>query len=220
VTALARPCICLVTDRRQLSPDARTTADEIRALNHWIEEAMDLVDVIQIRERDLEGARLMALASEVASKATGTRTAVVVNDRADVALAAGAGGVHLRADGPAVERVRAIGPRGWIVGRSIHSAGEAATSTADYVVFGTVFQSRSKPQGPAQGIEHLQAAARVSRSPLLAIGGIDPGRAADCCSAGAAGIAAIGMFLPEGRAPGSLGITRAVAALRAAMTSR
>jgi thiamine-phosphate diphosphorylase len=219
VTAIARPCICLVTDRRQLSPDARTAAEEIQALSRWIDEALDLVDLIQIRERDLEGARLLALASDVALRAQGTRTAVVVNDRADVALAAGADGVHLRADGPAADRVRAIGPRGWIVGRSIHSVDEAATSGADYVIFGTVFQSRSKPQGPIQGIERLQAAARASRAPVLAIGGIDPGRAGECWRAGAAGVAAIGLFLPEGRAAGSLGITRAVEALRAAMTS-
>jgi len=219
VTGIARPCICLVTDRRQLSPDARTIADELHALSRWIDQAADLVDLIQIRERDLEGARLLALASDVVSRAKGTRTAVVVNDRADVALAARAAGVHLRADGPAVERVRAIGPGGWIVGRSIHSVDEAATSGADYVIFGTVFPSRSKREGLSQGIEHLQAAARASRAPLLAIGGIDPGRAGECWRAGAAGVAAIGLFLPEGRAPGSLGIARAVDALRAAMSS-
>ncbi len=78
--------------------------------------------MIQLRERDLDAASLRALAARLADRArAGTR--VVVNDRADVARAAGAAGVHLRADGPPVALVRTLGPAEWMVGRSVHAAG-------------------------------------------------------------------------------------------------
>ena len=89
---------------------------------------------------------------------------------------------------------------------------------ADYLLFGTVFPSQSKPAGtPAQGVDRLREAVQASRIPVLAIGGIDPARAGQCLAAGAAGVAGIGVFLPEGCALGAMGIRRAAEALRAAM---
>jgi thiamine-phosphate diphosphorylase len=218
VTRLPRPCVCLVTDRRKLSPDARTALEEIRALEQWLDEAIDLVDLIQIRERDLPAPELCALVTGIAARARGSRTAVVVNDRADVALASVAGGVHVRADGPPVDRLRALGPPDWLIGRSVHSQREAkAGHLADYLVFGTIFPSASKPDEQTQGVERLKALTGAATVPVLAIGGIDPARAAACRAAGAAGVAAIGIFLPDGRAPGAMGISRAVEALRASM---
>jgi len=224
-----------VTDRRRLSPDARTTLEEIRALEAWLDEAIDLVDLIQIRERDLPASHLCALVTGIAGRARGTRTTVVVNDRADVGLASGADGLHVRADGPPVDRLRALGPPHWLMGRSIHSLAEVGptpgvdfrepanrlpeSSLADYLIFGTVFRSASKPDGQTQGLEAVRALTAAATVPILAIGGIDPSRAAACRAAGAAGIAAIGIFLPDGRAPEAMGITRAVEALRAAMTA-
>ena len=76
---------------------------------------------------------------------------MLVNDRADVAIAAGADGVHLRADGPPVARVRTLASRDWIVGRSVHSVAEARAASqdgADYLLFGTVFPAGSKAGGP------------------------------------------------------------------------
>jgi thiamine-phosphate pyrophosphorylase len=211
--------VYLVTDRRQLAPGARTVRDELAALERWLDEAMAAgVDVIQIRERDLDAAALSACAGRVATRARGTRTTVLVNDRADVALAAGAAGVHLRAAGPPEARVRALGPAGWVVGRSVHDLDEArAHDAADYLLFGTMFAGGSKPDGaPVQGLPGLARVVAVSRIPVIAIGGIDPARAGACAAAGAAGVAGIGVFLPSGRAPGGLGPARATAALRAA----
>jgi thiamine-phosphate pyrophosphorylase len=207
-----------VTDRRQLSPAARTVAAEVARLEAWLDEAIDTVDLIQIRERDLDGGDLHALAARLAQRSRGTRTRVVINDRADVALAAGLDGVHLRADGPDTGRIRALGGASWLVGRSVHRQDELlAHSSASYFLFGTVFPTGSKePPAPAQGLEALTAAVRTTDRPVLAIGGITPARAAGCFRAGAAGVAAISLFLPEGHAPGSLGIIRAVAELRAA----
>jgi thiamine-phosphate diphosphorylase len=217
-----RPVLCLVTDRQRLAPGARTEREALRALEAQLAAAIAAgVDLIQIRERDLESGVLAAFVRGVIARAQGAPTAIVVNDRADVALVSGAGGVHLRSDGPPVERVRGLGPPGWIVGRSIHSAAEALThGSADYLLLGTVFPSESKPAGsPAIGLEGLRAAAGAGPAPILAIGGVDPANAAACISAGASGIAAIGAFLPKGPAAGAPGVARAVAAFRRAMAT-
>jgi thiamine-phosphate pyrophosphorylase len=218
VNSISIPAICLVTDRRQLSPDARTDAEALAQLETWLDEAIGRADLIQVRERDLDALQLTALAARLALRARGTRSRIVINDRADVALAAGLQGVHLRADGPATARVRALGPPTWLVGRSVHHRDEVlAQRDADYLLFGTVFPSASKEGSvAAQGTDALGAVARSTDRPILAIGGITPERAAACARAGAAGVAAIGLFLPEGRRRGSLGIVRAVGELRAA----
>ena len=219
--ALPRPCVYLVTDRKQLAPGARTARDEVAALQAWLEEAIEAgVDVIQLREPDLDSRPLADLTRRLSERATGTRTRVLVNDRTDVARAAAAHGVHLRGDGPPVARVRELGPAKWIVGRSVHSPAEAASASeagADYVLFGTMFTGGTKSAPPQlAGLDRLRDAVAASRAPVIAIGGIDPARAALCLDAGAAGVAAISMFLPEGRSPLAMGVGRAVAALRAA----
>lgn len=221
--ALPHPWIYLVTDRARLTPDARTTRDAIVALESFVADAIDAgVDVIQLRERDLDGGALRDLAARVHRRASGTLTRVLVNDRADVAIAAGADGVHLRADGPPVVRVRTLALGDWIVGRSVHSVAEARAASldsADYVLFGTVFPGGSKGGGPEDDqLPALHEVARTTQVPVIAIGGIDPARAAACLRAGAAGVAAISIFLPEGRAPLAIGVTRAVSELRHALT--
>lgn len=209
--------ICLVTDRRLLSPDARTPRAEVLALAHWLDEAVAVgVDLIQLRERDLPAALLCELARTVGAAAAGSMTRVVVNDRADVALAAGCAGVHLRSDGPPVARVRALGARPgalWMVGRSVHTVDDArAQAGADYLLFGSVFDSGPKP---GQGLDALRQVAEAVPG-VMAIGGLTVARAAACAAAGAAGVAAIRLFLPPGRAAEALGITTAVTQLRVA----
>src|SRR5580692_4237782 len=135
----AGPTLCLVTDRRRLAQQARTTRDELAALEAALDEAAAAgIDVIQVRERDLEAADLAAFVARVVRRMRGTVTRVVVNERADVARAADADGVHLRSDGPPVDRIRGWGPPAWWVGRSIHSAAEGeGQQSADYLLFGT-----------------------------------------------------------------------------------
>jgi len=215
----ARPIVCLVTDRRQLVERGATLRDEIVALESLLDDAIDAgVDVIQIRERDLGARPLTALASRVAARTRGGPTRVVVNDRADVALAAGADGVHLRQGGPPAARVRTIQP-GWIIGRSTHEASRGSIDGAeDYVLFGSVFPSASKGVGAGvAGLAALETAVAGSPVRVVAIGGIDPEGAQACAERGAAGIAAIGVFLPPGRGTASLGPARAVLALREAL---
>ena len=217
--------ICLVTDRRQLSPDARTQRDEVFALGRWLEDAIAAgIDLIQLREGDLP-ARLMAeLAGIVAANASGSRTRVVVNDRTDVAIASDCHGVHLRSDGPPIARVRefATNGRDLLIGRSVHSVDEArAHASADYLIFGAVFDSGAK-RGLGlttlrDVVTHLAPETRERHSPqVIAIGGITAERATACIEAGASGVAAIRLFLPPGRADGAIGVWQATRALRAA----
>ena len=215
-----RPTVSLVTARKLLSPDARTVAAEILALDRWLDDAIAAgVDLIQIRERDLDPAELVDLVSRVVGRAASTPTRVVVNERADVAIAAGADGVHLRSDGPPVDRVRTLRATPWVVGRSVHRGDDLAPfHLADYLLFGAVFGGGSKPAAaPVAGVAALQEAVMSTRVPVMAIGGITPERARECVAAGAAGVAAISLCLPAGRAASALGPARAVRELRAAM---
>ncbi|OLC77448.1 MAG: hypothetical protein AUH72_17505 [Acidobacteria bacterium 13_1_40CM_4_65_8] len=155
------------------------------------------VDLIHIRERDLGGASLAALVSDLVAVTRGSTTRVVVNDRIDVALVSGADGVHLRGDSVSVVAARRLLPPPFLVGRSVHTVQEAsAASDADYLIAGTVFPSAAKP-GAAEllGLDGLRAIVSASAVPVLAIGGITPDRIADVLAAGAAGIAAIGLFI-------------------------
>jgi thiamine-phosphate diphosphorylase len=212
------PCVYLVTDRRRLAPDARTADAEVRALEAFLDDALDAgVDVIQIRERDLAAGLTHTLAARLAARAGG-RAVILVNDRVDIALASGAGGVHLRADSAPTDAVRAIVPAGWTIGRSAHSPEEAGGElSADYVLFGTVFPTESKPGAGGAGLDRLKEAAAACHAPVIAIGGMTPERAALARAAGAAGVAAIGVFLPPGRHPSALGVRTAVRALRTSM---
>jgi len=186
--------LCFVTDRRRY---ADTSDGLLRQITIAIEAGIDLV---QLREHDLDGAHLFALASAAVTLARGTSTRIVINDRLDVALASGAHGVHLRSDSFAAAEARQIAPRPFLIGRSVHSADEAAEAgDVDYVIAGAVFPTASKPeQRTWLAVDGLRAIVRVSRVPVLAIGGITRDRMVDVAAAGAAGIAAIGLFSSGG----------------------
>jgi thiamine-phosphate pyrophosphorylase len=195
---------CLVTDRRRLCGEHAPIVVARRALVALVERACaDGVDFVQVRERDLEARDLAALVADVVAAARGSRTRVLVNDRVDVALACGADGVHLRADSMPVPAVRRLAPPPFLVGRSIHSADEARLAVgADYVIAGTVFPTASKPDAhPVLGVAGLAAIVRETAVPVLAIGGITADRVPDVLAAGAAGYAAIGLFIDTVRTP-------------------
>ena len=180
--------ICLVTDRRRADPVAQARLA--------VEAGIDL---IQVRERDLDGRSLCALVRAVLDVARGSCTRIVVNDRVDVAVAAGADGVHLRSDSFPVAEARRLLPRRLLIGRSVHSPAEAkAARDADYLVAGTMFASTSKPEATALlGIDGLRAIVRAADAPVLAIGGITLARLDHVAAAGAAGIAAISLFTSD-----------------------
>ena len=189
---------CLVTDRHRLCPGADSfSAARARLVEQARRAAAVGVELIQIRERDLEAAALEALVADVVAVTRGSTTRVVVNDRIDVALASGAHGVHLRGDSVSVEAARRLLAAPLLVGRSVHNVEQAGSaSAADYLIAGTVFSSPSKPDAAALlGLDGLRAIVRATTVPVLAIGGITPDRIADVLATGAAGIAAIGLFI-------------------------
>jgi thiamine-phosphate diphosphorylase len=163
------------------------------------------IDVIQIRERDLEAADLAELVTAIVALSRGTRTRVVVNDRLDVALTCGAAGVHLPANSFPPAAVRSLAPRGFVIGRSVHDVQAAidAGRDADYLIAGTVWATESKPGDTSLiGLSGLMAIVQASTLPVLAIGGVTAGRADTVRSTGAAGIAGIGLFMGPARADG------------------
>ena len=198
---LAARVICLVTDRRRLT--GPTPDGGINALLRLIEDAAHAgVDLIQIREPDLEDRALEALVRRAVTLTSTTSTRVVVNDRVDVALAAGAAGVHLKETSMSAERVRSLAPPRWLVGRSVHDAGEATRVAApralDYLIAGPVFETRSKPGQTSIGPDGLARMVQAVSVPVLAIGGLTVGRARLVGQAGAAGLAAITEFVDAG----------------------
>jgi thiamine-phosphate pyrophosphorylase len=204
----ASPLVCYVTDRRAFPPPSPCSASTQLG---WASHLLDAiaraaeagVDAIQLREKDLTGKVLLDLATAANARAEGK---LIINDRLDVALAAGAAGVHLGGGSvpvSAVTRLRGTGggralPEGFLVGRSCHSleeAQEAERAGADYIYFGPVFPTPSKARfGPPQGVSALQAVCRSVRIPVFAIGGITLENAGTCVAAGAAGLAAIRLF--------------------------
>jgi thiamine-phosphate diphosphorylase len=162
------------------------------------------VDLVQIRELDLEAGELAALVRDALRIAEGSSTRVIVNDRLDVAVSTGAHGVHLRERSFAAEPIRRRWPQ-LIMGRSVHSTATAThAGPVDYLIAGTVFASESKPAASATiGVEGLErivgAAAGVA---VLAIGGVTIERVGLLRRAGAHGLAAIGAFIPDGLTAG------------------
>ena len=197
-----RPLVCLVTDRRRLrvlGERAGQAAAPLGPLVDLLGLAADAgIDLLQVREPDLSSRDLLSLVSRAVARVAGTRSLLIVNDRADVALAAGARGVHLKGESMPTGHVRAVVPDGVLVGRSVHTreeAVEAANAGADYLIFGTVFETRSKTEGhPAAGLDRLRAVVESVSVPVLAIGGVTIERLPDVAATGAAGAAAIGLF--------------------------
>ena len=214
-----RPVVCLVTDRRRL---AAAGAGERAACDALVELARAAaragVDLVQVRERGLGDRALLRLVERVVAALAGSPAQVVVNDRIDVALAAGAAGVHLKDGGPDAARVRAIAPPGWLIGRSVHGSDDARRAEEggglDYLICGTVFATASKPGRRPLGAGGLADVVRGSTLPVLAIGGVVPARAADVAQAGAAGVAAVGCFAAAAGTDGPAGAAGRLAALR------
>lgn len=163
------------------------------------EAASSGIDLVQIREPRLEGGALLPVVREAVDETAHTSCRVLVNDRLDVAIAANAAGVHLRGNSFPAQRVRPLAPAGFLIGRSVHNPEEAAAVTqdggCDYLIFGTVFESRNKPPGHVvAGLNVLRQVCRATALPVLAVGGISIENAAEVVAAGAQGIAGIDLF--------------------------
>ena len=151
------------------------------------------VPLFQIREKSLPARELYELTTRAVEITRGSKTRLLVNDRADIARAAGADGVHLTANSLPADVVRSLCGPEFLIGVSTHSLAEARAARdkgADFVVFGPVFEKLGF--GTAQGLDKLrQVTDDLGDFPVLAIGGITLENFAACLDAGASGVAAI-----------------------------
>ena len=201
---LTAPITYLITAGRAADADAASgdPFGEVLALVRTA--AAGGISLVQLREKHLSTRSLYDLASRAAALTRGTGTLLLVNDRADVARAAGCDGVHLTAASLEASVVRRAFGEEFVVGVSAHTlegARAARDGGADFATFGPVYDTPSKrAYGPPVGLEALRdAAAALGGFPLVALGGVSEETIAEVLGAGAAGVAAIRMFGDEQR---------------------
>ena len=197
-----------ITDRSQFRGDERTRRRDLLA--KVAEAARACVDYIQLREKDLSTRELEMLEREVVAivRQNSSLTRLLINSRTDVALAAGADGVHLRGDdvvpcevrqvleAGGLQRLKPLTTDHFLVAASCHSKEDvirADAEGADFAVFAPVFEKNKAPGTQPAGLAALHQACR-GKIPVLALGGVTMGNAASCLDAGAAGVAGIRLF--------------------------
>lgn len=193
MTSSAEPAVwhipvvhAITNDDKLLDSDFTTHANDVMA-------ALGACGAIHVRARWIPDRRLLAITSALLESAQKTGCTIVVNDRVDIALAAGASAVQLTSRSAGVSDVRAMAPT-LRIGSSVHTppeARDAGLSGADWCVAGHVFSSGSHQGERGRGIDFLRACAEATDIPVMAIGGVTPGRVRELVEAGARGIASI-----------------------------
>jgi thiamine-phosphate pyrophosphorylase len=196
---LSKPILYLIT--RGASTETTTPeSPEFRQILAQVSAAVAIgLELIQLREKRLTARVLFELSEQSVARTRGSTTRLLVNDRADVAAAAGADGVHLTTQSIDAATIRRTFGKDFLIGVSTHSLAEAEVAKedgADFVVFGPVFATPSKERyGPPTGLAKLERLAKeLAPFPVLALGGVDVTNARDCLRAGASGIAGISLF--------------------------
>ncbi len=183
--------LTLVTDRTQ------TRGRDLAAL--VLECVAAGLPAVQVREKDLSAADLAALCRRLREPTRERGALLIVNDRADVALAVGADAVQRTYSSLSVAEIRSVVEKRLSICASVHSRADALSAEAegaDWIVFGPVYDTASKRRyGPPQGLAKLEAVTRAVRIPVIAIGGITPERVGEVRAAGAHGVAAISAIL-------------------------
>lgn len=172
------------------------TDDEVLADRGFRERASDLLEAhgrriaLHLRGPQTEPARLLALAEALAHAARRAGALLLVSDRADVALAAGAHGVQLGQRSVPVAAARTLSP-GWLIGASVHDVAEAeGASSADFLLLGTIWETASHPGRKGAGLGLVREVLGLGR-PVVVIGGVTPERAVAARQLGAAGVAVL-----------------------------
>jgi len=186
---LARARLYLVTGARQREGDLPGFLEAVLAAG---------ADIVQLREKDAEARDLLRWSVEFRGAADRHGALFILNDRPDVALAAGADGVHLGQDDLPPAWARGIVGPDLLIGLSTHATGEydASAPEADYLCTGPIHETPTKPGRPATGLGLVRHAAAREREgseprPWFAIGGVDPATLPDVIEAGASRIAIV-----------------------------
>lgn len=188
---MTRLRLMVVTDRRLAGT---------RSVREVVEAALAAgARVIQLRDKNATARELYQQASELLPLVHGHLGFLVVNDRIDVALAAGADGVHLGPDDIPVATARRIAPPDFLIGASTDDpqrARELEQHGASYIGCGAVFGTSTKDVGKERiGPERVREVAAAVRIPVVAIGGITPDNVAQLGGTGAAGVAVVGAVM-------------------------
>lgn len=182
------PCLCLVTDRALCGG---FLVERVAAA------VSGGVDAVQLREKDMPAGELLELARRLRSVTEG-KALLLINDRLDVALAAGADGLHLPEASLSVRDARSVTPSDMLVGKSVHGlpvASQAAAEGADYLVLGTIFPTASKPGADTGGLSLLSTVTSQVDAPVIAIGGVDSSNVGSVMESGAYGVAVVSAIL-------------------------
>jgi thiamine-phosphate pyrophosphorylase len=196
---LKKPIIYLITSG-QTSPQTTPASEDFFQVLSLIEAAVTArIELVQIREKNLNSRVLFQLAATAAKITRESSTLLLINDRSDIASAAGADGVHLTTRSLPAAAVRNIFGEKFLIGVSTHSLTEALAareSGANFIVFGPIFDTPAKSSlGNATGLDELSRVIEaVSPLPVLALGGITIDKVGRCLQAGAQGVAAIRML--------------------------
>ena len=191
----------MVTDRQFLGE---------RSLVELVEKAIrGGVHMVQLREKNLETRPWLDLALELAKICRKNRVLFIINDRVDIAAGCGADGVHLGQDDFPVASARKILGSRQIIGKSTHSIEQAKAAIkekVDYVAVGPIFWTQTKKIDQPVGTELVAQVRKLTKKPILAIGGIQPENAASVLAAGATGVAVVSALMA---APDAVGAARA-----------
>lgn len=195
------PLIYLITEGSLNSQNYATKSAELLKLIEVASQSK--VSMIQIREKNLTAGLLFKLTSQAVKITKNTETKILVNDRADVALAAKADGFHLTSNSISSQHIRQNFPKDFIIGVSAHSSAEVLKSKnegADFAVFSPIFFTPNK--GKPLGVEKLAEVVKLAEDfPILALGGINESNFASTLIAGAKGIAGISLFNDAAKLP-------------------
>lgn len=193
--ALPDKILCVVTDRTIF--DTGGAPPEPRLIDAVRGAVSGGANMVQLRERGLAGRDLLSLALEL-RRITQDRALLIVNERVDIAIAAGADGVQLGEQSMSVSAAKYVSGDHLLIGRSVHDmygAQDAERDGADFLIAGTIFASRSHPGMGAAGTALISEISESVSTATLGIGGITASNAAAVIAAGATGVAAIGAML-------------------------
>jgi thiamine-phosphate pyrophosphorylase len=191
-----KPLIFLISSGALTDENFRESSGHI--VDKFSRAARSGVDFIQIREKKISGKNLSELVRTVMREVSDASCKIVVNERFDVAIIAGAHGVHLTSTSIPAEIVRSNVPDGFIIGKSTHSVSEIgrSKSSVDYFFFSPIFDTPSKTGViVSKGVSALKSAVDfASPVPVIALGGIRIENVKEVLASGVAGVAGIGLF--------------------------